>query len=78
MKKPKRSRDPNQLAKLITDLAIGSRKEALPMLSLNVHAVELGRSGGLKGGKARAKKLSKAHRIRIAKKGAMARWGKKK
>jgi hypothetical protein len=37
-------------------------------------AVELGRRGGLKGGKARAKKLSPAKRKSIAKKAAAARW----
>jgi hypothetical protein len=42
----------------------------------NPHAVALGRLGGLKGGKARAKKLSKKKRIEIAKKAAKARWDK--
>lgn len=37
-------------------------------------AVELGRRGGLKGGKARAKSLSPARRQEIAKKAAEARW----
>jgi hypothetical protein len=36
----------------------------------------LGRLGGLKGGKARAEKLSKKKRSAIAKKAAQARWGK--
>lgn len=44
----------------------------------NPAAVALGRMGGLKGGKARAEKLSKARRSEIAKKAAEARWGKKK
>jgi hypothetical protein len=35
-----------------------------------------GRSGGLKGGKARAEKLSPAKRSEIARKAAQARWGK--
>ena len=39
-------------------------------------AVTLGRQGGLKGGKARAKKLSAKKRSAIAKKAAEARWGK--
>ena len=38
---------------------------------------ELGRKGGLKGGKKRAASLTKAQRTEIAKKGASARWGKK-
>lgn len=41
----------------------------------NPAAVALGRLGGLKGGKARAEKLSPARRSEIAKKAALARWG---
>lgn len=37
-------------------------------------AVALGRKGGLKGGKARAEKLSKEDLSRIARLGAKARW----
>lgn len=40
----------------------------------NPAAVALGRLGGLKGGKARAEKLSEKRRKEIAKKAAMARW----
>jgi hypothetical protein len=36
----------------------------------------LGRLGGLKGGKARAKKLTPGQRSAIARKGAETRWGK--
>jgi hypothetical protein len=43
----------------------------------NAAAVALGRLGGLKGGKARAAKLSKKRRSEIAKKAAAARWKKK-
>jgi hypothetical protein len=39
-------------------------------------AVALGRLGGLKGGKARAKSLSKKKRAEIAKKAAAARWSR--
>jgi hypothetical protein len=38
-------------------------------------AVSLGRRGGLKGGPARAKKLSAKKRSEIAKRAAHARWG---
>jgi hypothetical protein len=38
-------------------------------------AKALGRLGGLKGGRARAEKLSGTRRIEIAKKAALARWG---
>lgn len=41
-------------------------------------AVLLGRKGGLKGGKARAKKLSPKRRSEIAKKAARVRWDKTK
>jgi hypothetical protein len=44
----------------------------------NAAAVALGRLGGVKGGKARAAKLSPKRRKEIAKKAARARWGKKK
>ena len=43
----------------------------------NPHAVALGRLGGLKGGKARAEKLTPEERSSIARKAASARWGKK-
>jgi hypothetical protein len=42
----------------------------------NPAAVELGRLGGLKGGKARAAKLSKRKRTEIAKRAARARWSR--
>ena len=40
----------------------------------NPAAVALGRLGGLKGGKARAAKLTSERRSEIAKKAALARW----
>jgi hypothetical protein len=40
----------------------------------NPTAVQRGRLGGKRGGKARARKLSKSKRKVIAKKGAAARW----
>ena len=43
----------------------------------NPAAVALGRLGGLKGGKARAEKLSARRRSQIAKKAAEARWERK-
>lgn len=76
--KPKRPKDTNQLAKNIVDLATGEKTEEKPKQDgKNPHAVELGRLGGLKGGKARAKKLSKKRRSEIAKKAAKARWKNK-
>ena len=40
----------------------------------NPHAVELGRLGGLKGGRARAEALSPQQRREIARKAARTRW----
>jgi len=40
----------------------------------NPHAVALGRLGGLKGGKARAKGMTPEQRREIARKAAQARW----
>jgi hypothetical protein len=73
----KRPRDPNQLAKSIVALATGGAQEQ-PQADdgKNPAAVALGRLGGLKGGKARAKKLSVAKRKAIAKKAAAARWSR--
>jgi len=48
----------------------------LPATQKNPAAVELGRLGGLKGGHARAKALSKKKRSEIAKLAAAARWKK--
>jgi hypothetical protein len=75
MSKPKRPRDPNQLAKLIIDIATGevTPPEDEPSKK-NPSAVALGRLGGLKGGKARAEKLSKEKRSEIARDAAKSRW----
>ena len=50
------------------------REEPLPPEGKNPHAVALGRLGGLKGGKARAEKLTPEERKEIAKKAAQVRW----
>lgn len=78
----KRSRkkdvDANRLAKSIVDQATTDeqlQKKALEE-GKNPAAVSLGRLGGLKGGKARAAKLSAEQRMEIAKKAAQVRWQK--
>lgn len=71
-KPPKRPRDPNQLAKMITDIATGEAYNNEPQPSLS-H----GRKGGLVGGAARAKALDPQRRQQIAQKAAAARWAKK-
>ena len=77
MAKIKRPTDINQRAKSIVDLAT-EEKEKTPEIGKNPAAVALGRLGGLKGGKARAEKLSAKKRSEIAKKAAAVRWGHKK
>ncbi len=78
MRKPKRPRDPNQLAKLVLDLATKEKQEIPDVETKNPNAVALGRLGGLKGGKARAKALTAERRTEIAKRAAKKRWGTRK
>ena len=75
VKRPKRPRDPMQLAKLIGDIATGEVQE--PPVAPETPATEAKRKGGLRGGKARAKKLSAKTRRAIAKKAALSRWHRK-
>jgi hypothetical protein len=74
--RPSRPRDPNQLAKLIVDLATGDPAAAHdePEDTRNPAAVALGRLGGLKGGAARARALTPAKRREIAQIAARSRW----
>ena len=78
MVKQKRNKkqDLNVLAFNIAQEITGEKPLDLPS-DKNPHAVALGRLGGLKGGLARAKKLSKQKRKEIARKAAQARWAKK-
>lgn len=75
--KPKRPRDPNQLAKQIVDIAIGEVQDEDLNKRKDPAAVDLGRRGGLKGGKARAEKLTPEKRREIAKRAAQSRWKQK-
>jgi hypothetical protein len=64
-------------AKHMVDLATGSAQEPASLVSRkNPTAVELGGRGGLKGGTARAKNMTKKQRSVSAKKAARARWSK--
>ena len=72
-KTPKRPAGIFQLAKLIGDIATGQHKGPKDD-GKDPAAVELGRKGGLKGGKARAASLNKEQRSAIAKKAAKKRW----
>ena len=74
--KPKRPRDPNELAKQIVDEATGQADPPEPEPEKDPAAVELGRRGGKKGGKARAAKLTRKQRQEIARKAAKTRWSK--
>jgi len=76
MAKPKRPRDPNQLAKLIVALSTGETQESNPDASKDPAAVSLGRRGGLKGGKARAARMTDKERQESARKAIQARWRK--
>jgi hypothetical protein len=72
---PKRSRKPadlNKLAASIVDEATSDKPA--PDDGKDPAAVALGRKGGLKGGKARAAKMSAKERSAAAKKAADARW----
>jgi hypothetical protein len=71
----KRPRDPNQLAKLVVDLATGEADETPPEDTRDPAAVALGRKGGLKGGKARAERMTPEQRSESARRAARARWG---
>jgi hypothetical protein len=75
-KKKKRPTDLNLLAASIVEEATNDNSTDEEPSTKNPAAVALGRLGGLKGGPARAKKLSKKKRSEIAQKAAKARWGK--
>lgn len=77
--KRSRSKDENVLAKsVIDDIIELTESEAFGQIpEKNPAAVYLGRLGGLKGGKARAEKLSAEKKKEIATKAAEARWHSK-
>lgn len=74
MPKPKRSRDINERAKNIVDIATGEAYEAKVKDKRDPSAVALGK----KGGAARAKSLTPEERSKQAKKAAKKRWANKK
>ena len=76
-KRSSKPRDTNQLAKALVEQSVNPDDEGDdPYEGKNPHAVELGRMGGKKGGKARAEKLTAEERSEIARKGAAARWSR--
>ena len=76
-KRPRRPRDPNELAFQVFQEAIGERPREDPDAGKNPAAVALGKLGGAKGGRARAAKMTKKQRSASARKAALARWSKK-
>lgn len=75
----KRTSDENVLAKSVVDSILAElEEEPKPIKKKDPLAAELGRRGGLKGGKARAEKLTSQERTAIAKKANDARWDKNK
>lgn len=74
MRKRTRKPDENQIAySMVQAIAAGEPMPTTPD-GKNPLAVALGRMGGLKGGHARAAKLSAKQRSESAKKAALARW----
>ena len=74
MKKSKTPVELNKLAAFIADQATNEEPAPEEQPTKNPAAVALGKLGGLKGGKARAEKLTPEQRSEIAKKAAQARW----
>jgi hypothetical protein len=79
-KRLKRPNDPIELGKLIGDILTGQVEDRAPSPPIdpdkNQAAVELGRSGGLRGGRARSDALTPEQRSEIARRAAQKRWGK--
>jgi hypothetical protein len=83
-RKPKRDHDFATVAFRVVQEATGEKEPAEPQPSepeltpeeRHAAAVALGRRGGLKGGRARAAKLTPEQRSESARKAAEARWSK--
>jgi hypothetical protein len=71
----RRPRDPNQLGKLIVDIATGEVEDTISESKKNP-VKRRGSFGGIKGGAARAKALTAEEREDIARLAANARWKK--
>lgn len=76
-KRKKKKHDFAVTAFRVVQEAVGQiEPESKPIKDKTFDAKTLGHLGGLKGGKARAEKLSPEQRKEIAQKAAKARWGK--
>jgi len=71
----KRPADLNRLAASIVGDSTSEEPATEPQPEKTPAAVELGRRGGLKGGKARAEKMTAEERRESAQRAARARWG---
>jgi len=71
----KRPADLNRLAASIVEDSTSEEPATEPLPEKNPAAVELGRRGGLKGGKARAERMTAEERQESARRAARARWG---
>jgi len=68
-------KDPNQLAAEIVRLSTEEREKPE---TVKEYLTRIGRKGGLKGGTARAKKLTAQKRSEIARKASQSRWAKQR
>jgi hypothetical protein len=75
MQKTRMPRDPNQRAKAVVDLATGQRSPE-PVPEKDPAAIARGHLGGIKGGHARAAKMTPEQRSESARRAAKARWAK--
>jgi len=78
-KHPKRPRDMNQWAKHMVDLATGEVDDREPTSEeqgKDPAAVKRGKAGGVKGGKARAAKMTPQERSEAARRAVQARWSR--
>jgi hypothetical protein len=77
-KRPRRPRDPFQLARQVFQEAIGESPREVPPTPDDSPAAVAKRKGAAQGGEKRAKGLTPERRREIARKAALARWGEKK
>jgi hypothetical protein len=70
-------KDPNKLAYKIVQLSTEEPEQPKERSPISEYLSQIGKRGGLKGGPARAKKLSSKKRKEIARKAAKTRWAKK-
>ena len=74
-KRKKKEHDFSVTAFRVVQETTGQKEKTKPKERI-LDFVELGRRGGLKGGKARAERITPDRRKEIAQKAAMVRWGK--